>query len=325
MTFRTMMNSVLGSIGSTQIPATQTTITDPYQLQVATFLNQIREEVEDAWNWRALWVTYNINYLAITPLQTIPVPIFPTLPLTWTGVLLAGATTATLTAVWPNPTGPYQVSFNGTDVYFATFTLNSATVTWSTPLVLGATATQSVINTTAIIDSLTLAVPNARSRTVRMQDKRVGKEVALCFDVTSFGIPFPLEEMKKAQTYYFNTVLNQTPVAYSTGFTVDNTQGDQMNLLVYPPANANRIIQLTLCTPVPRIDPTVAGSNGGLDTLITVPTQPIEYGTIWYALQERGEELGTSTVFTEERFRTALDDAISRDQDESGGIEMIVA
>lgn len=246
MTFRQMMNAVLGSIGSTQIPATNTTITDTYQLQVATFLNQIREEVEDAWNWRALWVTYSINYLANNSTQ-------------------------------------------------------------------------------AIIDSTSGAVPNTRSRTVRMQDKRVGKEVALCFDVTTFGIPFPLEEMTKAAIVYFNTVLNQTPVAYSTGFAVDNTGGDQMNLMVYPPASAARVIQLTMCTPVPRIDPTVAGSSGGLDTLITVPTQPIEYGTIWYALQERGEELGTSTVFTEERFRTALNDAIARDQEESGGIEMIVA
>lgn len=246
MTFRQMMNSVLGSIGSPQIPATNTTITDTYQLQVATFLNQIREEVEDAWNWRALWVTYNVNYLQ-----------------------------------------------------------NNATQ--------------------AIVDSVTAAVPNTRSRTVRMMDKRVGKEVALCFDVTTFGIPFPLEEMSKASIVYFNTVLNQTPVQYSTGFAIDNTGGDQMNLMVYPPASANRVIQLTLCTPVPRIDPTMAGSTGGLDTLITIPTQPVEYGTIWYALQERGEELGTSTVFTEERFRTALDDAVARDQEESGGIEMIVA
>lgn len=246
MTFRQMMNSVLGTIGSPQIPATNTVITDTYQLQVASFLNQIREEVEDAWNWRALWVTYNINYNA-----------------------------------------------NNT--------------------------------TQAIIDNTTGAVPNTRSRTVRMTDKRVGKEVALCFDVTTFGIPFPLEEMSKASLIYFNTVLNQTPVAYSTNFAIDNTGGDQMNLMLYPGANAARVIQLTLCTPVPRIDPTVAGSTGGLDTLITVPTQPIEYGTIWYALQERGEELGTSTVFTEDRFRTALSDAIARDQEESGGIEMIVA
>lgn len=324
MTFRQLANSVLGTIGSPQIPAAQTTVTDTYQLQVCMFLNQIREEVEDAWNWRALWQTYNINYLAINPLQTIPVPIFPTYPLTFTGGPSSGATSATLTAIWPNPSGPYQVVFSDGETYTATFTNSSASITWVTPLINTVTAS-AVINTTAIIDSLTGIVPNTRSRTVRMKDKRVGKEVALCFDVTTFGIPFPLEEMAKASIYYFNTVLNQTPVQYSTGFAVDNTTGDQMNLLVYPPASANRVIQLTLCTPVPRIDPTVAGSTGGLDTLITIPTQPIEYGTIWYALQERGEELGTSTVFTEERFRTALDDAIARDQEESGGIEMIIA
>lgn len=322
MTFRQMMNSVLGTIGSAQIPASQATITDTYQLQVATFLNQIREEVEDAWNWRALWVTYNINYLAITPLQTIPVPIFPTLPITFAAP--PTGTTATLSVAWPNFSGPYQIAFSDGEVVTGQFTNASATVTLKSAIT-GTPTISAVINTTAIIDSLTGAVANTRSRTIRMTDKRVGKEVGLCFDVTSFGIPFPLEEMTKAAIYYFNTVLNQTPVQYSTGFAIDNTQGDQMNLLVYPPANANRVIQLTLCTPVPRIDPTIAGSTGGLDTLITVPTQPIEYGTIWYALQERGEELGTSTVFTEERFRTALNDAISRDKDESGGIEMIIA
>lgn len=319
-----MLNSVLGSIGSTQIPSTNTTVTDTYQLQVATFLNQIREEVEDAWNWRALWQTYNINYLAITPLQTIPVPVFPTYPITFTAPPSLSATSGNLTAVWPNSTGPYQILFSDGEYYTGQFRNGQIGVTWSTPLLSAVSAT-AAINVTAIIDSLTGAVPNTRSRTLRMQDKRVGKEVALCFDVTTFGIPFPLEEMTKAAIFYFNTVLNQTPVQYSTGFAVDNSTGDQMNLLVYPPASANRVIQLTLCTPVPRIDPTIAGSTGGLDTLITVPTQPIEYGTIWYALQERGEELGTSTVFTEERFRTALDDAIARDQEESGGITMIVA
>ena len=322
MTFRQMMNSVLGTIGSPQIPATNTTITDTYQLQVASFLNQIREEVEDAWNWRALWQTYNINYLAITPLQTIPVPIFPTYPIVFS-IPPTGIST-TLSTPWINSTGPYQIVFSDGEVITGQFTNLSTTVTLKTALT-GTPTINAAINVTAIIDSLTGIVPNTRSRTVRMQDKRVGKEVALCFDVTTFGIPFPLEEMSKASIYYFNTVLNQTPVQYSTGFAVDNTSGDQMNLLVYPPASANRVIQLTLCTPVPRIDPTVAGTTGGLDTLITIPTQPIEYGTIWYALQERGEELGTSTVFTEERFRTALDDAISRDQEESGGIEMIVA
>lgn len=246
MSFRQLMNSVLGDIGSAQIPSTQTTITDPYQLQVAGFLNKIKEEVEDAWNWRALWQTYTFVY---------------------------GAN---------NLTQP-------------------------------------------IVDTATGNVPNERCRTVRMTDKRIGKEIALVFDITSFGIPFAMAETTKAGLIYFNTILNQTPVQYSTTFAIDNTGGSNVNLMVYPGASVARTVQLTLCNPIPRIDPTIAGSTGGLDTIVTVPIQPIEYGTIWYALQERGEELGTSTVFTEERFRTALDDAISRDQEESGGIMMTVA
>lgn len=243
MTFRQLMNSVLTDIGSATIPAANTTITDTYQLQVAGFLNKIKEEVEDAWNWRALWTTYTFVYAANALTQPI-------------------------------------------------------------------------------IDTVTLATPNERSRTVRMQDKRVGREVALCFDITTFGIPFPMSETPKATLMYFNTILNQTPVQYSTSFAVDNIGGSGVNLMVYPGASVARTIAITLCTPVPRIDPTVPGS---IDTVIAVPTQPIEYGTIWYALQERGEELGTSTIFTEDRFRTALDDAIARDQEESGGIEMTVA
>lgn len=245
-TFRQIVNSVLGDIGSAQIPVGQTTVTDTYQLQVCGFVNRIKSEVENAWNWRALWQTYTFVYGAL------------------------------------NLTQP-------------------------------------------IIDMTTAAVPSTRSRTVRMTDNRVGKEVALCFDITSFGIPFPLEEMGKANLIYFNTVLNQTPVQYSTNFALDVTPAGAVNLMVYPGASVPRTIQITLCSPVPQIDPTVAGTTGGLDTVITVPAEPIELGSIWYALQERGEELGTSTVFTEDRYKTALDDAVARDQEESGGIVMVVA
>lgn len=244
--FRQIVNSVLQDIGSPQIPAASTTVTDTYQLQVCGFVNRIKSEVENAWNWRALWQTYTFVYGAL------------------------------------NLTQP-------------------------------------------IIDTITAAVPDTRSRTVRMTDKRVGKEVALVFDITTFGIPFPLEEMPKASLIYFNTVLNQTPVQYSTNFALDVTPAGVVNLMVYPGASVARTMQLTLCSPLGSIDPTVAGTTGGLDTIITVPGEPIELGSIWYALQERGEELGTSTVFTEERYRTALDDAIARDQEESGGIEMVVA
>lgn len=253
-TFRQIVNNVLQNIGTATIPAANTTITDTYQLQVANFVNHIKESCEDENNWRPLWQDYVVSYLA-------------------------------------------------------------------------GNITQQIVDMTNA-----LKTPNSRSRLVRMMNRRFGREVGLCFDITTFGIPFLLGEMPIADTKYYNTVLNQTAVAYSTNYSVQDAGNDIVNLLMYPGANSTRNIQITLCTPQPRIDPTVPGSaiypwlgTVGLDTPILIPSMPIELGTSWYALVERGEELGTSSMFTEDRFRSALDDACSRDIGEAGGLEMIIA
>jgi hypothetical protein len=258
-TFRQIVNNVLQNVGSTQIPAAQTTVTDTYQLQVCNFVNHIKEEVEAATQWAALWQTFNINYL------------------------------------FPN-------------------------------------TTQQITDSTVINKSA-----NSRSFFARMYNRRFGREVPLCFNVTTFGIPFLVGEMPLADLIYYNTVLNQTPVAYSTNFAVQDLGQDNLQLLMYPGANANFIIQATLVVPQPRIDATVAGtacqpwldprwtSNVvGLDSPILVPNYPIELGASWYALQERGEELGTSSMFTEERYRETLDDNVTRDPGTTA-LEMIVA
>jgi hypothetical protein len=170
-----------------------------------------------------------------------------------------------------------------------------------------------------------------------MYNRRFGREVPLCFNVTTFGIPFLVGEMPLADIIYYNTVLNQTPVAYSTNFAVQDTGQDNLQLLMYPAANANFIIQATLVTPQPRIDPTVAGAacypwasttwtgtTVGLDSPILIPNYPIELGSTWYALSERGEELGTSGMFSEDRYREALDDNVTRDPG-TAALEMIIA
>ena len=253
-TFRQIVNNVLQNIGTTMIPTANTTITDTYQLQVANFVNHIKESCEDENNWRPLWQTFNITYL-----------------------------------------------------------LNNTTQ--------------------QIIDAANpLKMPNSRSKLIRMMNRRFGREVGLCFDTTTFGIPFIMGEMPIADTIYFNTVLNQTPVAYSTNYSVQDAGNDVVNLITYPGSNATRNLQITMCVPQQRIDPTVAGSaiypwlgTVGLDTPILIPSMPIELGSSWYALSERGEELGTGGMFTEDRFRSALDDACSRDIGEAGGLEMIIA
>jgi hypothetical protein len=260
-TFRQIVNNVLANIGATQIPASQTTVTDTYQLQVCNFVNHIKEEVEAAAQWSALWKTFNM---------AVPASVI------------------------------------------------TAQVTDST----GQTA-------------------NSRSRMVRMYNHRFGREVSLCFNTTTFGIPFLVGEMPLADLIYYNTVLNQTPVAYSTNFTLQDVGNDNMQMLFYPATNGSYNIQATLVVPQPRIDATVAGSAAypwtdpsgfnlwtgstvGLDSPILVPNYPIELGSSWYALQERGEELGAGSMFTEERYRDALDDQVSRDPG-TAYLEMIVA
>jgi len=258
-TFRQIVNNVLQNIGSTTIPAGQTTVTDTYQLQICNFVNHIKEEVEAATQWSALWTLFNINYL------------------------------------FPNTT--QQV----TD--------------------------QAVVGKQA----------NSRSFVARMYNRRFGREIGLVFNVTTFGIPFLVGEMPLADIIYYNTVLNQTPVAFSTNYAIQDLGNDNLQMLMYPGANANFIIAATLVVPQPRIDATVAGtacqpwldsrwtgSTVGLDSPVLVPNFPIELGASWYALQERGEELGTSSMFTEERYREALDDAVTRDPG-STALEMIIA
>ena len=159
-TFRQIVNNVLQNIGETQIPSGNVTVTDTYQLQVCNFVNHIKEEVEAATQWAALWTLFNINYL------------------------------------YPNTTQQITDS--------------------------------SIANKSA----------NSRSYFARMYNRRFGREVPLCFNTTTFGIPFLVGEMPLADIIYYNTVLNQTPVAYSTNFAVqdlgqDNLQG---NHLITPPA-----------------------------------------------------------------------------------------
>jgi hypothetical protein len=258
-TFRQIVNNVLQNIGSTPIPATSTFVTDTYQLQVCNFVNHIKEEVEDAAQWSALWTLFNINYLQ-------------------------------------------------------------------------GNLTQQIVDQT-----IAGKQANSRSYFARMYNRRFGREVPLCFNVTTFGIPFLVGEMPLADLIYYNTVLNQTPVAYSTNFSIQDLGSDNMQLLMYPGANSNFLIAATLVVPQPRIDPTVAGTAAqawadprwvgttvGLDSPILVPNFPIELGASWYALQERGEELGTSSMFTEERYRDALDSAVTRDPG-STALEMIIA
>jgi hypothetical protein len=344
-TLRQLLVKTLYNIGepvqAAAVPPVGTAITDNYQLQVCNYINHFKEEMEQAWQWTSRWQTFTLSYVSGNVTQQI---------YDQGGFFL--------------PAGAY---------------------------------------------------PYSGCKVVRIFNPKFGREVALCFDITTFGIPFVLDEMPQADLVYYNTVLNQTPVAYSTNFAVQDLGNDVVNLAMYPGANSTRNIQITLYNTQPYLDPTngtgnqvdvwntgnlpislnaapalgnttgtllipwpyptgtynttftgqnTAGSaptsqtvvgtytNGstavsysasltynnfsptvvvqgfytggvGCDSPIALPTRPIELGTAWWCLQERGESLGAGSMFSEERYRQSLDDLIGADRNKQGEMIMI--
>jgi hypothetical protein len=70
-TFRTILNRVLRTLREDEVDASETELTDDYQKLVATFVNQIKEEVEDAHTWRDLQQTHTASIVANTQIATI--------------------------------------------------------------------------------------------------------------------------------------------------------------------------------------------------------------------------------------------------------------
>lgn len=228
-TYRQALNRVLEIIGEDKVPGAATTLTSDYHLLVGAFLNEIKEQVEDAHNWRAL------------------------------------RTTETVTV-------------------------------------------------SAQANSGTFSNANERSRLVRIYQQNRHSVVPLVFDITDSSNPDPLIEIDLSELIYRDTV-NPNQYQDPTYFALDNTAGDGLDLYVYPRPSGSKSIQVTTVTPQGRAD---WESQSTLDTNISVPVRPIVMGTVWYALEERGEELGTNALFSEQRFMQALDDAIARDAAEQG-------
>lgn len=232
-TFRQVINRVLRTIAEDGVSSSEAQLTDTYHQLIATFVNQIKEEIEDAHNWRSLRQNH-------------------------TATIAAGTSEGTI---------------------------------------VGA---------------------NDRSRVLRIADQENGQFVPVVFDITDPTEPIPLREMDLSEQRFRDIEDTETAAEpYAFAVTQDAT-GETLSVLVYPTPTTTRTLSIMMVTPQPRFE------DDDLDEVIRIPARPLEMGTIWYALQERGEEMGVNALFTEERFRKALDDAIARDAEEQGGYELVV-
>lgn len=232
-TLRTILNRVLTAVGETPVDVLITNITDILQLKILEFLNQFKEEMEDATYWRTLRQSISNTVLANTN----------------------------------------NIAIAGTD---------------------------------------------ERARVIRAYSEQAGVLVPLVFDITASNNPIPLLELPLDELLYrYYTDASGTTTVQPSYFSIDVSSG-QAVLYVYPTPNTQRTIVTTMHVP----QATLLASD--LDTAIKIPTLPLLKGTIWYTLLDRGEEMGAQGTFTEERYRTSLDDAISRDVSESGSLDQLI-
>lgn len=169
----------------------------------------------------------------------------------------------------------------------------------------------------ASTNSGTFTNANERSRVYRVFDEMAGEERALVFDITSTNNPYRLKEMDLAELLRrrrLDTSNGNDPMAFS----MDMSAGTP-TLQVWPTPTNERTIEVTLITPQPNL------AVDDLDTNIYVPARPIEVGAIWYALEERGEELGVSGLFNEQMFDQVLGSAVGRDAGEQGDYNLVPA
>jgi len=232
-TFLQTINRVLEKIGEETVSAAATSLTETYEILVGSFVNDIKEQIEDAHNWRSLRQTVSVT-------------------------IAADAQSGTITEA------------------------------------------------------------NERSRLVRIYQQNQPGPVPLVFDITDATNPDPLMEMDLAELIYRDTVdpdVRQDP----TYFALDNSSGDVLDLYVWPRPSSEITVQVTLIIPQTRFD------NSDVGETLKIPIRPLVVGATWYALEERGEELGTDGLFNEKRFQDALNAAISRDDAEQGNVSELVA
>ncbi len=164
---------------------------------------------------------------------------------------------------------------------------------------------------------------NARSRIMRHLDYHTGFEQTAVADVTD-GDWRPLVEIDQfhmqrlyAKEYAEGGSTTDKAEFFSTQPKVVDDWDGALYMRVFPTPQTIRTYSISTYNPQSTV------GNSSIDEYIKVPETPIVLGLYWWALEERGEELGTKSTFAEERYRKALDSAIALDQNGQGDLDLI--
>lgn len=166
-----------------------------------------------------------------------------------------------------------------------------------------------------LVGAPTTTVPKG-SRLLRIHDARFGRLIPLVYDITEPTNPFRLHEMDITMIYD-QVIMSGGATAQPSHFALDSGSGESLFIRLNTNLDRERTIKTTLAVPQGYLD------VEDLDTELVIPTRALVIGTIWAILEERGEELGQSSMWTEERYRIALDDEVAADMAEQGEPELV--
>lgn len=157
-----------------------------------------------------------------------------------------------------------------------------------------------------------------RSRLARQAVHGVsgGLYLPLAFDVTEPNYPYQLTEADLKEVV---TRQNTSPTTANSEMSFANDpQANAVITRVWPVPTGDRSLSFEFYVPQERFE----GTTADIDTLVNLPPRAVdavELGATWYVYDERGEELGPNSMFSQARYTNALNAAIERDDTEGSG------
>lgn len=169
-------------------------------------------------------------------------------------------------------------------------------------------------------NSIALSGVNERSRLWLENDYERGEAQPLCFDVTDTSNQYPLRLVDLATLLRMDQEESNDPSASTPShFSVEQT-ATGVTLYVYPRVSEDRDIEVDMLVPQARLS---VSASDDLATVIKVPGLPVQYGATWWALEDRGEELGPRGDKSELRYRELLASAVAIELAEQGYTDLI--
>ena len=165
-------------------------------------------------------------------------------------------------------------------------------------------------------NSIALSGVNRKTQLWYENEEHCQRADPLCFDVTNTSAQYALRLMDLATLLRIDQEASNTATnAQPSHFAIERT-ATGVTLYVHPRVNTARNIEIDLL--VPQAPDLVATDTGDLSTDIKVPVLPVQYGASWWAMEDRGEELGPRGDKAEKRYRDLLADAVAQEIAEQG-------